>query len=158
MLANFPKMVICVITFFPKFDNFTTQISQIYCVAYSQNRGKKACVNVIYILSRYGELVNINLVRDQKSGKSKGFCFICYEDQRSTILAVDNFNGIKVCYNFIRSVCSLTFTTFQFILNLFQFDCVENFLFIETLSNPSQNQPVLSNECSRKQQLVPDQV
>lgn len=47
-------------------------------------------------LSRYGEIVNINLVRDKKTGKSKGFCFVCYEDQRSTILAVDNFNGIKV--------------------------------------------------------------
>lgn len=45
---------------------------------------------------RYGEVVNINLVRDKKTGKSKGFCFLCYEDQRSTILAVDNFNGIKV--------------------------------------------------------------
>uniref|UniRef100_A0A8C2CDB6 RRM domain-containing protein n=1 Tax=Cyprinus carpio TaxID=7962 RepID=A0A8C2CDB6_CYPCA len=32
----------------------------------------------------------------KKTGKSKGFCFLCYEDQRSTILAVDNFNGIKV--------------------------------------------------------------
>uniref|UniRef100_A0A3B3C3U7 RNA binding motif protein X-linked 2 n=1 Tax=Oryzias melastigma TaxID=30732 RepID=A0A3B3C3U7_ORYME len=47
-------------------------------------------------LFRYGEIVNINLVRDKKTGKSKGFCFVCYEDQRSTILAVDNFNGIKV--------------------------------------------------------------
>lgn len=46
---------------------------------------------------RYGEIVNINLVRDRKSGKSKGFCFLAYEDQRSTVLAVDNFNGIKVC-------------------------------------------------------------
>ena len=45
---------------------------------------------------RYGEIVNINLVRDKKTGKTKGFCFLCYEDQRSTILAVDNFNGIKV--------------------------------------------------------------
>jgi len=45
---------------------------------------------------RYGEIVNINLVRDKKTGKQKGFCFLCYEDQRSTILAVDNFNGIKV--------------------------------------------------------------
>lgn len=40
--------------------------------------------------------MNINLVRDKKTGKSKGFCFLCYEDQRSTILAVDNLNGIKV--------------------------------------------------------------
>lgn len=49
--------------------------------------------NCIY---RYGEIVNINMVRDKKTGKTKGFAFICYEDQRSTILAVDNLNGIKV--------------------------------------------------------------
>ena len=30
------------------------------------------------------------------TGKTKGFAFLCYEDQKSTILAVDNFNGIKV--------------------------------------------------------------
>ena len=54
------------------------------------------------MVCRYGEPVNINLVRDQKSGKSKGFCFICYEDQRSTVLAVDNFNGTKICGRTIR--------------------------------------------------------
>uniref|UniRef100_A0AAX7USM3 RRM domain-containing protein n=1 Tax=Astatotilapia calliptera TaxID=8154 RepID=A0AAX7USM3_ASTCA len=51
---------------------------------------------------RYGEIVNINLVRDKKTGKSKGFCFICYEDQRSTVLAVDNFNSIKIKGRTIR--------------------------------------------------------
>lgn len=51
---------------------------------------------------RYGEIVNINLIRDKDSGKSKGFCFICYEDQRSTDLAVDNFNGIKILNRSIR--------------------------------------------------------
>ena len=48
---------------------------------------------------RYGEIININLVRDKKSGKSKGYGFIAYEDQRSTVLAVDNFNGIKVSFS-----------------------------------------------------------
>lgn len=52
--------------------------------------------DVICVFSQYGEIVNINLVRDKATGKQKGFCFICYEDQRSTILAVDNLNGIKV--------------------------------------------------------------
>jgi RNA-binding motif protein, X-linked 2 len=52
--------------------------------------------DIICVFSQYGEIVNINLVRDKKSGKQKGFCFLCYEDQRSTVLAVDNFNGIKV--------------------------------------------------------------
>lgn len=51
------------------------------------------------LLIRYGEIINVNLVRDKKTGKSKGFCFVAYEDQRSTILAVDNFNGIKVVSN-----------------------------------------------------------
>lgn len=51
---------------------------------------------------RYGEVVNLNLVRDKDTGKSKGFCFLCYEDQRSTVLAVDNLNSIKVCNRIIR--------------------------------------------------------
>ncbi|XP_030377112.1 RNA-binding motif protein, X-linked 2 [Scaptodrosophila lebanonensis] len=52
--------------------------------------------DIICVFSQYGEIVNINLVRDIKTGKSKGFCFLCYEDQRSTVLAVDNLNGIKI--------------------------------------------------------------
>jgi len=58
--------------------------------------------DVIAIFSQYGEIVNVNLVRDRKTGKSKGFAFICYQDQRSTILAVDNFNGTKICGRMIR--------------------------------------------------------
>ncbi|NWT50999.1 RBMX2 protein, partial [Erythrocercus mccallii] len=58
--------------------------------------------DVICVFSQYGEVVNINLVRDKRTGKSKGFCFLCYEDQRSTILAVDNFNGIKIKGRTIR--------------------------------------------------------
>lgn len=53
--------------------------------------------DVICVFSQYGEIVNVNLIRDKKTGKQKGFCFVCYEDQRSTNLAVDNLNGIKVC-------------------------------------------------------------
>ncbi|ETN65155.1 hypothetical protein AND_003092 [Anopheles darlingi] len=58
--------------------------------------------DVICVFSQYGEIVNINLVRDKTSGKSKGFCFICYEDQRSTVLAVDNLNGIKLVGKTLR--------------------------------------------------------
>ncbi|XP_051850172.1 RNA-binding motif protein, X-linked 2-like [Antechinus flavipes] len=58
--------------------------------------------DIICVFSQYGEIVNINLVRDKKTGKSKGFCFLCYEDQRSTILAIDNFNGIKIRGRTIR--------------------------------------------------------
>ncbi|XP_039536250.1 RNA-binding motif protein, X-linked 2 [Pimephales promelas] len=58
--------------------------------------------DIICVFSQYGEIANINLVRDKKTGKSKGFCFLCYEDQRSTVLAVDNFNGIKIKGRTIR--------------------------------------------------------
>jgi RNA-binding motif X-linked protein 2 len=39
----------------------------------------------------------LNFARDKETGKPKGYCFLKYDDQRSTILAVDNLNGIKVC-------------------------------------------------------------
>ncbi|KAL0832772.1 hypothetical protein ABMA28_000937 [Loxostege sticticalis] len=58
--------------------------------------------DVICVFSQYGEIVNINLVRDKETGKSRGFAFICYEDQRSTILSVDNLNGIKILGRTIR--------------------------------------------------------
>lgn len=58
--------------------------------------------DIIAVFSQYGEIVNINLIREQKTGKSKGFAFICYEDQRSTILAVDNLNTITLCKRIIR--------------------------------------------------------
>ncbi len=45
---------------------------------------------------RFGEVVDCNLARDKTTGKSRGFCFVAYEDQRSTVLAVDNLNGAKV--------------------------------------------------------------
>ncbi|VEL07445.1 unnamed protein product [Protopolystoma xenopodis] len=58
--------------------------------------------DIICVFSQYGEIANINLVRDAKTGKSKGFAFICYEDQRSTVLSVDNFNGIIIAGRTIR--------------------------------------------------------
>jgi len=58
--------------------------------------------DVICVFSQYGEIVHINLIRDHKTGKSKGFGFICYEDQRSTVLAVDNLNGMKLLGRLVR--------------------------------------------------------
>lgn len=61
--------------------------------------------DIICVFSQYGEVVNVNMPRDKKTGKQKGFCFLCYEDQRSTNLAVDNLNGIKVSiYHFSLKV------------------------------------------------------
>jgi RNA-binding motif X-linked protein 2 len=49
--------------------------------------------DIITIFSQYGEPTYINLIRDKETGKSKGFAFLKYEDQRSTDLAVDNLGG-----------------------------------------------------------------
>ena len=42
-------------------------------------------------------MVDCRLAREGKTGRSRGFAFLAYEDQRSTVLAVDNMNGAEVC-------------------------------------------------------------
>jgi len=58
--------------------------------------------DVITIFSQYGEVMDLNLPRDKDTGKTKGFGFLMYEDQRSTILAVDNLNGARVLEKTLR--------------------------------------------------------
>jgi RNA-binding motif protein, X-linked 2 len=58
--------------------------------------------DIAIVFSQFGEIVDLRLQRDKSTGKSLGFCFIAYEDQRSTILAVDNFNGAEICG---RAIC-----------------------------------------------------
>ncbi|KAK9153521.1 hypothetical protein Sjap_001001 [Stephania japonica] len=58
--------------------------------------------DLLAVFAQYGEIVDVNLVRDKATGKSKGFAFIAYEDQRSTNLAVDNLNGASVLGRIIR--------------------------------------------------------
>lgn len=57
---------------------------------------------MITIFSQYGEPVDVNLPRDKQTGKTRGFGFLMYEDQRSTVLAVDNLNGAKVLGRTLR--------------------------------------------------------
>ncbi|KAK4722304.1 hypothetical protein R3W88_012537 [Solanum pinnatisectum] len=58
--------------------------------------------DLLAVFSQYGEVVDVNLVRDKGTGKSKGFGFVAYEDQRSTNLAVDNLNGAQILGRIIR--------------------------------------------------------
>jgi RNA-binding motif X-linked protein 2 len=58
--------------------------------------------DILAVFSQYGEIVDIHLVRDKKTGKSRGFAFLAYEDQRSTVLAVDNLSGARVTGRTIR--------------------------------------------------------
>lgn len=59
---------------------------------------------------RYGEIVDVNLVRDKGTGKSKGFAFVAYEDQRSTNLAVGQYVHN---HQILFSVCFLIITQLQ---------------------------------------------
>ncbi|KAF4587144.1 U2 snRNP component IST3 [Ophiocordyceps camponoti-floridani] len=52
--------------------------------------------DIITIFSQYGEPVFIKLARDKDTGKSKGFGWLKYHDQRSTDLAVDNLGGADI--------------------------------------------------------------
>lgn len=51
---------------------------------------------------RYGEVMDLHMPRDKTTGKTRGFGFLMYEDQRSTVLAVDNLNGAKVLEKTLR--------------------------------------------------------
>ncbi len=42
------------------------------------------------------------LRRDKETGKQRGFAFLAYEDQRSTVLAVDNLSGARVAGRIVK--------------------------------------------------------
>ena len=50
------------------------------------------------VFSEYGEIMDCRIIHD-KEGNSRCFAFLCYENIESTILAVDNLNGIKIGKN-----------------------------------------------------------
>ena len=58
--------------------------------------------DVLTVFAQYGELVDVHNVKDRDTGKYRGFSFLAYEDQRSTVLAVDNLNGATVGHRTIR--------------------------------------------------------
>ena len=58
--------------------------------------------DLICLFSQYGEVVDCNLVRDRQTGKSRGFAFLAYEDQRSCVLAIDNMNGAALLNRTLR--------------------------------------------------------
>ena len=52
--------------------------------------------DLITVYSQWGEVVDVVLMRDRETGASRGFGWLGYADQRSTVLAVDNGNGMEV--------------------------------------------------------------
>ncbi|XP_055474027.1 RNA-binding motif protein, X-linked 2 isoform X2 [Psammomys obesus] len=64
--------------------------------------------DIICVFSQHRDIVNMNLVRDKKPGKSKGFCLVCHEDQRSTVPAIDNFNRRSKEELYMWTMCQTT--------------------------------------------------
>jgi RNA-binding motif protein, X-linked 2 len=58
--------------------------------------------DVICIMSQFGEIDDIHLVREEDTGKSRGFGFVKYEDARSCVLAVDNLIGSQILGRSLR--------------------------------------------------------
>lgn len=58
--------------------------------------------DILCILSQYGEIEDIHLVRDGDTGKSRGFAFVKYNDARSCVLAVDNLTGSVILGRTVR--------------------------------------------------------
>lgn len=52
--------------------------------------------DILKIFSQYGNPTHLNMIKDKETGKSRGFCYLKYEDHRSCILAIDNLNGVKI--------------------------------------------------------------
>ena len=48
------------------------------------------------IMSQFGIITDLRIDRDADTGKSKGYGWVSYADWRSTVLAVDNFNGVEL--------------------------------------------------------------
>ncbi|KAL6950895.1 hypothetical protein ACO0QE_000177 [Hanseniaspora vineae] len=58
--------------------------------------------DILTIFSQFGNPVDLRLFHDSQTGCSSGFGYLKYEDQRSTILAVDNLDGVHLLGNFIK--------------------------------------------------------
>ncbi|KAA8493924.1 RNA-binding motif protein, X-linked 2 [Porphyridium purpureum] len=48
------------------------------------------------VFEQYGAVEHVHIVKDRTTGEPRGFGFLTYVDQRSTVLAVDNLNGIEL--------------------------------------------------------------
>jgi len=55
-----------------------------------------APAHIVLITLLHTQVEDINLAREENTGKSRGFAFLKYEDARSCVLAVDNLTGSKV--------------------------------------------------------------
>ena len=58
--------------------------------------------DVLAVMAQCGEVADLNLPRCRETGRPRGFGFLAYADQRSTVLAVDNLHGARVAGRALR--------------------------------------------------------
>ena len=58
--------------------------------------------DVLAVMAQCGEVADLNLPRCRETGRPRGFGFLAYADQRSTVLAVDNLHGARVAGRTLR--------------------------------------------------------
>lgn len=58
--------------------------------------------DVLCVLSQFGEIEDIHLLRNEKTGESNGTAFAKYCDWRSTVLAVDNLDSVQLLSHTLR--------------------------------------------------------
>mmetsp|Transcript_23144 Transcript_23144/g.34674 ORF Transcript_23144/g.34674 Transcript_23144/m.34674 type:complete len:225 (-) Transcript_23144:258-932(-) len=52
--------------------------------------------DVLEIFEQFGPIKSIHMIKDKRTGRSKGFGFIQYVDWRAGVLAIDNLNGYEL--------------------------------------------------------------
>jgi len=63
------------------------------------------------VIPKYGEVVDVNIVRDKGTRKSKGFAFLAYEDQISTNIAIGSSPCPVILENNLNFFLSFWFKT-----------------------------------------------
>lgn len=60
------------------------------------------------LFTKYGKIERIQVVLDAKTGRSRGFCFVYFEDMNDAKVAKDNTNGLEIDNRRIRVDYSIT--------------------------------------------------
>jgi transformer-2 protein len=60
------------------------------------------------IFEKYGKIESVQIVYDHNTSRSRGFCFIYFEDTNDAVEAKENCNGIEVDGRKIRVDYSIT--------------------------------------------------
>eukprot|EP01070_Trichotokara_eunicae_P011350 Trichotokara_eunicae@DN7140_c0_g1_i1.p1 len=58
--------------------------------------------DIVIVFSQFGDVIDVNMVRDNKTGESRGFVFVGYRDTRSCWIAIDNLNGFELAGKRLR--------------------------------------------------------